>query len=370
MDNELVFTPSEFVAVLNQTLEYAYPSVVIEGELAEFRVSKNTWVYFKLVDDQSSVSFFGSIYGLPGPLQDGLSVRVAGAPRLHPRFGFSVNFSSVAPVGEGSIKKAADLLAAKLQKEGLFEQSRKRVLPLTPSRVGLVTSAKSAACADFMKVLNERWGGVEVLLIDSLVQGEQAATQLVHAIEHFNQLAHPPEVLVITRGGGSAEDLSVFNDERVVRAVAASRAPTLVAVGHETDVSLAELAADRRASTPTAAAAGLVPDRKQVMAELASLGKSLKQTVAYRVKERQAALANLKLWLPQQLKDTLKNEKVRLANLERVLKALSPEAILAKGYALLRSDGGYITSAKAVSAGDRLKAQLHDGTIGLTVEKK
>src|SRR5579871_314038 len=170
MDGQ-VFSPSDFVAVFNQTLEYAYPSVVIEGELANFRIAKNRWVYFSLQDELASVSFFGAVNQLPGPLEDGLMARVVGVPRMHPRYGFSVNLLSITPVGEGALRKAGDLLAKKLAAEGLFAPERKRPLPALPERVGLITATGSAAAADFIKILGERWGGLEILLRDSFVQG-------------------------------------------------------------------------------------------------------------------------------------------------------------------------------------------------------
>src|SRR4051794_13980518 len=151
---------SEFVGLLNQTLEYAYPTVLIVGELANLRISKNRWVYFDLKDDYSSVKFFGTMHQLPGPLEDGLMMQVRGLPRLHPQYGFSVNVQFMSPVGEGSLKKAAALLEAKLTAEGLFEQSRKRALPFPPKTIGLITSGESAAYHDFIKILSELWGGV------------------------------------------------------------------------------------------------------------------------------------------------------------------------------------------------------------------
>src|SRR6266404_7913403 len=141
--DDIILSPSDFVSLLNQTLEVAYPSVVIEGELANFRISKNKWLYFDLQDEQASVKFFGTVYNLPGPLEDGLKIQVVGYPRLHPRFGFSINVQSLAPVGEGSIKKAADLLRAKLEAEGLFDPDRKRLLPALPQTIGLITAASS-----------------------------------------------------------------------------------------------------------------------------------------------------------------------------------------------------------------------------------
>src|SRR3989344_82516 len=137
---EIVFSVTDFVALLNQTLEFAYPDVSIVGELSSFRVSKNRWVYFDLKDETASVKFFGTVYSLPGPLEDGMMLEVLGAPRLHPQFGFSVNIQAIKPVGEGTIRRAAALLEAKLKTEGLFAQERKRPLPYPPKRVGLVTS--------------------------------------------------------------------------------------------------------------------------------------------------------------------------------------------------------------------------------------
>src|SRR5665213_3602045 len=296
-NSEIELGVSDFVALLNQTLEYAYPGVVITGELANFRVSKNKWVYFDLKDELASVKFFGSVYNLPGPLEDGMLLRVRGQPRLHPLYGFSVTVSSIQPAGEGSIKRAAALLQAKLAAEGLFDESRKRPLPYPPSRIGLITSAQSAAYADFIKIINARWQGVEIQLIDVQVQGEVAPDQITAALERFNGEAEPPETIVIIRGGGSAEDLAAFSTEQVTRAVAASRVPTLVAIGHEIDLSLAELAADRRASTPSNAAELLVPDRAQALAQLRIAAETLAHSSQAKLRQATAGLSEYHLEL-------------------------------------------------------------------------
>src|SRR4051812_49173825 len=170
MNDDIAFSVSEFVAILNQTLEFAYPGVTVTGEIANFRVSKNRWVYFDLKDDNATVKFFGTVYQLPGPLEDGMMLAVRGTPKLHNLYGFSVNIMSMRPVGQGSIKKAAALLQAKLQAEGLFDPLRKRALPYPPTKVGLITSGESAAYRDFVKVLAARWGGIEITLIDVQVQ--------------------------------------------------------------------------------------------------------------------------------------------------------------------------------------------------------
>jgi len=366
---DTVLSPSDFVALLNQTLEFAYPAVSIEGELSNFRVSKNRWVYFDLKDELSSVSFFGTVYMLPGPLEDGLVVRAVGSPRLHPRFGFNLNLRSLMPVGEGSLKKAAQLLQAKLQAEGLFAPERKRLLPLAPSRVGLITAANSAAYHDFIKILDERWGGVEVLLADTYVQGDQAPAQIVQAIELLNKLSNLPEVIVITRGGGSVDDLAAFNDERVVRAVAASRVPTLVAVGHEVDISLAELAADVRASTPSNAVQILVPDRGAELAALASVQQALKRGLQNYHQQAIIQLRQDRRNLSELISATLAGETVRLEHLRRLLDLFDPKAALKRGYAIVSRGGQHIKSASQVKTGNALAVQLHDGTIGATVTK-
>lgn len=367
--DEIVFTPSDFIAALNQTLEFSYPHATIEGELSNFRVSKNRWVYFDLKDEQASLSFFGTVYALPGPLEDGLTVRVTGSPRLHMRFGFSVNVRSIHPVGEGSLKRAADLLAKKLAAEGLFDPERKRPLPYAPATVGLITAKNSAAAADFIKILNERWGGMKVLLADVYVQGDKAPHQIESALRHFNQMSVTPEVLVLTRGGGSTEDLAAFSDERVVRAVAASRIPTLVAIGHEVDISLAELAADQRASTPSNAAQLLVPDRRHELSNLRSQASALKGYLKSAYANENQRLGGYKSALESGLKNLIAGEQQKLAATRRLALLYDPMNALRRGYALVNIDGRTVRTVKDVKTGDRLSIQLHDGTITANAEK-
>ena len=354
---------SDFVALLNQTMEYAYPSVIIIGELANLRVSKNRWVYFDLKDDNSSVKFFGTIYQLPGPLEDGMILKVRGTPRLHNLYGFSVTVMSIQPAGEGTIKRAAELLRAKLTTEGLFDSARKRSLPYPPQRIGLIASGQSAAYADFIKILDARWRGVAIDHIDVQVQGEPAVGQIVAAIEQFNGLAETPEVLVLIRGGGSPEDLAAFSTEQVTRAVAASRIVTLVAIGHEVDISLAELAADQRGSTPSNAAELLVPDRLQVLAALGATTERLQQLGARQIAVASERLQVQKQQLDQSLDQLLEQAALALAGKLRLLMALSPEAILQRGYALVRHNGVVVRRTKQLHASDVVSLQLSDGTL-------
>ena len=367
-NNELVFSVSDFVAVLNQTLEYAYPTVTIVGELSNFRISKNKWVYFDLKDEYSSVKFFGTIYQLSGPLEDGLTMQVRGVPRLHPLYGFSVTAQSMQPVGEGSIKKAASLLQEKLTKEGLFDPSRKRVIPYPPKSVGLIASSESAAYHDFIKVLNERWCGVDISLADVQVQGEAAIGQIVAAIEYFNQQAIPPEVLIVTRGGGSADDLAVFSTEQVTRAVAGSRIPTIVAIGHEVDISLAELAADMRASTPSNAAQLLTPDKKATLNQLNISSDTLWSMVQNIFSGQIDDLARKSLDLGNYIGSTLDRAEQLLKANNNLLEALSPKSVLKRGFAIIRSTGKVVDKAKGIAIGKELSLELADGYITVKTE--
>lgn len=368
-DNDYAFSVSDFVAVLNQTMEYAYPTLQIVGELANFRISKNKWVYFDLKDDFSSVKFFGTVYQMPGPLEDGMMVQVQGVPRLHNQFGFSVNVQALRPVGEGSLKKAAALLEAKLTKEGLFDVDRKRTLPYPPKKIGLIASGESAAYHDFMKILNARWSGIEISHIDVQVQGEVAPAQIVAAIEHFNTHAEPVEVLVLTRGGGSPEDLAAFSTEQVTRAVAASRIPTIVAIGHEVDISLAELAADQRASTPSNAAELLVPDKqyelKQIAVHKATLANLLEQQVSDKLDQQETYRNSLNQTIDRMLDNSMR------ANMsaKSLLEALSPQAALKRGYAVLRSGTDVVRSIKQVKVGSELDIMLSDGNMHVEVKE-
>jgi exodeoxyribonuclease VII large subunit len=367
-------TVSEFVDMVNETFEFAFPSIVISGELANLRVSKNKWLYFDLKDETSSVKFFGSVYNLPGPLEDGMLLNVRGTPHLHELYGFSVNVQFIQPAGEGSIRRAAELLRAKLQAEGLFDDSRKRPLPYPPRRIGLVTSAQSAAYADFKKILGARWGGLDILHIDVQVQGEVSPLQIVSAIERFNALPEPPEVLVLIRGGGSADDLAGFSSEQVTRAVAASRIPTLVAIGHETDISLAELAADTRASTPSNAAELLTPDKRAVREALASAAEQLYDLVQDRIFTARSEFEDSAVQLARLTGDILSRERQRLAVSRQLLTALSPEAVLRRGYAVIRgADGTAVHSAqdsRLPEVGDIVHIELLQAQLEATITRK
>lgn len=339
-------TVSDFVALVNQTLEYAYPTVNVVGEVAEFRISQGKWVSFKLKDDEAVIDCFMTAYQLRVPLENGMKVMVVASPRLAPKWGkFSLNIRAIKPVGEGSIKKGFELLKAKLEAEGLFAPERKRPLPRVPSSLAVITSTESAAYADFTKIINERWGGMSIEVAHTQVQGDPAADQMIGAIRYFNSLEVLPDVLVIIRGGGSAEDLMSFNDELLARAIATSRIPTLVGVGHEVDHTLADMVADRRAATPTNAAEIAVPDRGEII-------RSVHQQAASLGDQLIGAIDQNRVRVEEQLNSALRRTHERLdATVERfgmlrvAIGQVNPANVLKRGYALLR---GEVAIGKAI----------------------
>jgi exodeoxyribonuclease VII large subunit len=333
-----IFSVSDFIAVVNQTFEYAYPSVEIEGEIASFKVNQGKFVFFDIKDSGGSVGCFMTVWQLRVPIEDGMKVIVSAVPKITQWGKFSLTVKSVRPSGEGALKKSFELLKAKLEVEGLFASERKRQLPRIPQNIAVISSTQAAGYADFIKILNDRWGGVKVDVAHVQVQGTGAPDQMIRAINYFNQQESLPEVIVIIRGGGSADDLSAFNDEPLVRAIASSRIPTLVGVGHEINESLADLAADVSAATPSNAAQVLVPDRAEIIravhVQVSSLLPRMMQVIE---QKKQAINADLARVL-ETIERVIDEQARHIISLKNVLIQLDPNTVLARGYALIRGD--------------------------------
>lgn len=350
---KLRLSVSDFIAITNQTLEYAYPSVEVEGEVAGFKVNQGKFVFFDLKDTTGTIGCFMMLFQLRMPIEDGMKVVVTAAPKLTAWGKFSLTVKAIRPSGEGSLKKSFELLKAKLEKEGLFDPERKRPLPEIPKHIAVISSTQAAGYADFMKIINDRWGGVTIDVAHTQVQGEPAARQIVNAITYFNERDVLPEVLVIIRGGGSTDDLAAFNDEPLVRAIAASRIPTLVGIGHETDESLADLVCDKRAVTPSNAAQIVVPDRREVRQQVRGLVRSVIPRVEHSLQLQRESVTAL---LEQALNETeqhVYDTDERLRHLQQIIQQVDPDKVLRRGYALLRGDqtvGGHIEieTAKAI----------------------
>jgi exodeoxyribonuclease VII large subunit len=354
-------SPAEFVALVNQTLDYAYPVAIIVGEVKNLKISRNMWVYFDIADDSAKVKCFTTVYKMPVPIEDGMKIQVIANPNLHNQFGFSLNVQSMQLVGEGVLKKANDLLKLKLEKEGLFDPSRKRPIPYGPELVGVITSEQSAACADFVKILESRWLGVNLEIRDTVVQGESAPESIIASLQYFNQLPHPPEVITIIRGGGSADDLQAFNHELVVRAIASSRVPTVVAIGHETDESYGELAADLRASTPSNAAELLFPDKKEVLRQLKLKQKNLQSLLSQQFDNKSASLQEIKNNFTHSIDIFMEQKQQNLRHAKTLFESIHPKSTLKRGYALLEKDGKLVSSTSQLAPSDSVKLTLKDG---------
>lgn len=359
---------SEFIAVFNQTIDYAYPTVAIVGELANFRVSKNKWLYFDLKDEFSSIKFFGTVYQINKPLEEGMLLKVNCSPKLHNNYGFSMQVQSIELIGEGSLKRAAEMVQQKLAAEGLFDESRKRSIAYPPSKIGLITSAQSAAYADFIKILDARWQGIEINLVDVQVQGEPSVEQIISAIDLLNESNNDLEVIVIIRGGGSPEDLAAFSDERLTRAVAASKIPTLVAIGHEIDVSLAELVSDKRASTPSNAAELLVPDRNTVLSNLSNIRLQLQRASTESIIFAQNQLTLKRNLLDNKASQIIEEKLDYLENKRSLLEAYNPMSVLERGFSIVRKEGRVINSADSLKLDDILNITMASGEVSTTVK--
>lgn len=353
-------TVSEFIAIMNQTMEYTFPVVEIEGEVASFKVNQGKFVFFDLKDAGGSVGCFMMLFQLRVPIEDGMKIIVTATPKLTQWGKFSLTVRAIRPSGEGSIKKSFELLKAKLDKEGLFAPERKRPLPTIPAHIAVISSTQAAGYADFIKILNDRWGGLKVDVAHVTVQGADAPDQIIRALNYFNTEEQLPEIIVIIRGGGSADDLAAFNDEQLVRAVAASRVPTITGIGHEIDTSLCDLVADVRAATPSNVAQIIVPDRNEIIRSVRSNVESLFPTVVERIGQLERQLEGVVEEAAAEVERRLEREAERLASVRRLLAELDPQRVLERGYALIRGE---------LTVGGSIDIELDEAIIKARIEK-
>ena len=352
-------TVSDFVAITNQTLEYAYPLIEVEGEVASFKVNQGKFVFFDIKDTGASVGCFMMVFQLRIPIEDGMKVIVTATPKLTQWGKFSLTVKNIRPSGEGSIKKSFELLKAKLEQEGLFAPERKRPLPTIPQHIAVISSPQAAGYADFIKIINDRWGGLRIDVAAVTVQGADAPDQIIRALEYCNTQEELPDVIVIIRGGGSADDLSAFNDEQLVRAIAASRVPTLTGIGHEVDESLSDLAADVRAATPSNAAQIIVPDRREIMRAAHAKVQGLLPQVIREIELVRQQITNRMQIAADKATARIDGQQRYVAQVRRLLEALDPARILERGYALIRG---------TVKVGQMIDIETKDAIIKARIE--
>ncbi|MBO9368624.1 MAG: exodeoxyribonuclease VII large subunit [Chloroflexi bacterium] len=392
--SSLIWTVSDLTRYLRSLLESdpALQDVWVQGEISNLSQPRSGHVYFTLKDHGAAlrcVMWRSEALRLRMTLQDGLAVEAHGTISIYEPGGqYQLYVDWIRARGEGELYLEFLRRKERLEAEGLFDAARKRPVPRLPRRIGVVTSPSGAALRDILSTLQRRLPLVEVVLAPSAVQGEEAVSQLVAALEALNRY-QKPDVILLARGGGSMEDLWVFNDERVVRAVAASEAPVISGVGHQTDFTLVDFAADLRAPTPTAAAELATPiTLNDLLATVAELQKRLRLAGERAIRERENALRLLesrlrlvspfhRLQIEQQrldeltrrlsvaVEEVLKKKKLQVEGLEEHLEALNPLAILSRGYAILleTESGRLITRLHQVRPGMRFRVQLSDGSF-------
>ncbi len=394
------YTVSQLVARISETLEMDpdLGDVQVEGEISNFRRASSGHCYFTLKDAGAELrcvmwqSAAQKLLALP---TDGERVLAHGRVGIYEQRGaLQLYVDRLEQKGVGLLYQEYERLKGRLEAEGLFDAERKRPLPAFPRRIGVVTSPGAAALRDILRVLSRRYPLAEVLLSPTLVQGDAAPPQIVAALEALNA-REDVDVILVARGGGSLEDLWAFNDERVARAVAGSRIPVVCGVGHETDFSLADFAADYRAPTPSAAAEVATPDRSELRGQVMALAGRLSLAMGAALARRRDTLAEEERAL-RRLSPTARLEQARqrvddlaarstellqrdlslwrerLAGLGGRLESVSPLGTLERGYAVVRrrADGRLVRSVAQVAAGDELEVRVSDGEFAATVQGK
>ena len=396
MEPEQALSVSQLNGYIKEILEGTFPDVWIEAEFSDVSQPRSGHVYFTLKDERSQIR---------GVMWRGTATRVAaemggklpregdrvlcqgGVDVYPPRGSYQINVRRMQAVGLGALQQRFEALQRRLQAEGLFAAERKRPVPPMPRRIAVVTSPTSAAIRDFLQAALSRWAGIQIVVVPAMVQGERAAKSLADAIASVPRIVPAVDALVVTRGGGSLEDLWCFNEEIVVRAIATVTIPVISGVGHEIDVTLADLVADVRALTPTDAASHAVPDRSRISAGLEDLTHRLNVAMRGRLEEagrRLESLADrpvlsrphamvldrarqgddLEQDLTRSMRETLRRRKAELEKSAASLEALSPLRTLARGYSVtLDQSGTAVTSTVQVAPGDEIRTRLADGEI-------
>jgi exodeoxyribonuclease VII large subunit len=392
-----ILTVAQLTGQIKKSLEGEFASVWVAGEISNFSRPQSGHSYFTLKDDQAQIRavMWRSTAGrLKFDLADGLEVICHGHVDVYaPRGSYQLVVDQLQPKGVGALELAQRKLREKLAAEGLFDPARKRKLPAFPRRLAFVTSPTGAAVRDFLEVLRRRWRGVDVLIIPARVQGEGAAQEIVAGIRLANRVSPRPDVLVVGRGGGSLEDLWAFNEEPVVRAIAASKIPTVSAVGHETDVTLSDFAADVRALTPSEAAERVVPASEEIRARMRAYQQRLRHATHRRVlllrtrfdgianqrafrrpfdliHERSRRLDELSIHAHASMRRTLRTRAAEIATIAGKMDSLSPLAVLARGYTITQDakSRAVVRSAEELRVGQSIVTRFGVGEAVSKVE--
>lgn len=346
----------------------------IAGEISNFNAHSSGHFYFTMKDENAAVDavmFKNSAQGLKFQPKNGEKIIAFGRLSLYEKTGKYQFYAEYMEIeGIGAARQAFDELKQKLEAEGLFAQERKRQIPKYAKTIAIITSPTGAAVQDILKTIRERNPAAKIILRPAAVQGENAAAELTLAVAEVNARAPHADVIIIGRGGGSAEDLAAFNDEGLVRAIGDSKIPVISAVGHETDFSLCDFAADIRAATPTAAAQIAAFDARQMLEYIRELQTGISDALAQKARDVSLRAEALSSRLTRAINTRLANEARRLSHAESLLEKVSPYAIFARGYALTQTADTTITSIKDITIGQKIKITYADGTAAAVVEDK
>jgi len=366
LETPKVLSVSGLTRDIKEVLESIFETVYVEGEISDLKQPASGHIYFSLKDEFAQVKcvfFRNSAVKLKFALKDGMRVVLSGKVGVYEKQGqYQLYVNTVEPKGKGALQLAFEQLKEKLAKEGLFDESRKRSLPFLPGTIGVITSPTGAVIQDILHVLERRFPEFHLIVNPVRVQGEGAKEEIVQAIEEFNALGNV-DVIILARGGGSLEDLWCFNEEAVGRAIYNSKTPVISAIGHETDYTIADFVADRRAPTPSAAAEIVMPSRHELNEKLGNLLRHLRQSLLDIVPQHSQRVDDLAEQLARGMSQLLKTEEARLAGLLDQLNALSPLSVLKRGYSItsLWDTDKVISSSQAVKKGDRVKTRLSQG---------
>ena len=378
----------ELTTQIKDCLEGNFPAVTVTGELSNVVRAASGHVYLTIKDDRAQIRgilWKGKASRLRFDLHDGLEVSCTGAVEVYAQRGqYQLILDRVAPEGVGPLELAFRQMHERLAAEGLFDADRKKPIPPMPGRLALVTSPTSAAVRDMIQVITRRWPAVRITVVPVPVQGETAAAQIARGIAAADRIG--VDTMIVGRGGGSLEDLWSFNEEVVARAIAAARTPVISAVGHEIDITIADLVADRRALTPSEAGELAVPDRMELLAGLADTRGRMTGRLRDRLRQSRQTLERLaasrplarpmdriydlsrhldeqQLRLTRQTHTLLREADSQVRRLSASLDALSPLKTLARGYSITTRGEAVVRCATEVSEGDRIRTRLSDGTL-------
>jgi exodeoxyribonuclease VII large subunit len=376
---------SELTQRIQQALAAGLGSVRVRGEVSKFTAHRSGHWYFAIQDGGAvlnCVMFRGNNRLIRTHPRVGEELLLSGEIEVYaPQGRYSLIVRRMEQSGAGDLQARIEALKRKLQAEGLMDVSRKRPLPVIPRAIGVATSPTGAAFADITRVLGQRFPGIPVYLSPCRVQGDRAPGEIIQAIQRLVDHGRA-EVLIVGRGGGSPEDLAAFSDEAVVRAVAASPVPIVSAVGHEVDISICDLVADARAATPSHAAELVVPEQQALLLHLDALDQRMLAAMSReirghrkrldrlvlrhpgrRVRENRQRLAQLGRELGRSIASELDRSRRRLELQNGKLRALSPQAVLSRGYSVVLKEGRAITSVQSAETGDRVELRLADGQL-------